>query len=416
MTVPAMPVDHGSAPPVHLERSGRVLLLGWWSIYLLLSPFYVFASGTPQPADLFLVALSPIVLILLSFRFHVYRDILLTALAFLMWVALVNGFWWAKYYSSEFLVSTLFYVYNAFVLFSMIVMHRLLGQQFIITTRIALMAIIAVQLAALVLGSDGDGLRQQGTFTNPNQLGYWSLLIGCCVVALRGRDRLTVSDLIALLAAGFIAAESLSRAATYAFVVLVAIAIACQRVSRRGLILILAGGAVLPMLWAANPSLLPDLSEISVVERFNKRLEFREDQDTLGGERGYERLFHYPEHLILGAGEGKHERFAITGAAYELHSSFGTLLFHYGAVGTALFGLFLVTCLRQAYWGHILLLVPIGLYGLTHQGLRFTLFWIFLGLVVAMSGRARQGDVGAAQRRPVTWLTSGREGMLGRGS
>jgi hypothetical protein len=405
----------GPASPNGLNLSGRVVVLGWWAIYLLLSPFYVFSSGTPQPADLFLVAFSPIVLVLLRFCVHVDRDLLLIGLAFLMWIAAVNAFWWMQHYSSDFLIATLFYAYNMMVFFCAVLMHRKLEVHFITTTRIILIILVGVQTGLLVISIyGGEGFRQTGTFNNPNQLGYWSLLIGCCLVVLRGRDPLTTSDMFALLGCGYIAVASLSRAATYAFFILLAIAVAFQGLSRRGVILFLTAAAALTVLWSANPDRIPGITELDVVERFNKRLEFRQDQDALGGARGYERMFAFPEHLILGAGEGQHVRFGVD-SSMEFHSTFGTLVFHYGVVGFSLFALLLARICRRAHWGHIALLAPIALYGLTHQGLRFTLFWIFLGLVVAMSERARQGEVGSAQQRPATWLTSGRGWMVRRG-
>jgi hypothetical protein len=394
---------------------GHGLVLAWWALYLLLSPFYVFKSGNPQPADLLLVLLSPLVLIIFAFRIHVQKEILLLALSFLGWIMIVNIFWWAQYYNDGFLLASSFYLYNMLVFFAVIAMHSVLRERFINVSRMLLFALIGIQFVVIVLGLDAGGIRRSGTFNNPNQLGYWCLLIACCVVVLRGRDRLTTGDTIALLAAWYLAAESLSRGAMYAFLVLAGIAFAFRGINMRGLILIAVAAALGAIALSANPSRLPGLMDIDVYERFNRRVEMRsaEDQDEVSG-RGYDRIFEYPQHLLFGAGEGEHSRFRDAGDT-EFHSTFGVLLFHYGAIGSVLFGLLLVSVFRRAPWGHVLLLVPIGLYGLTHQGLRFTLFWIFLGLVVAMSERARQGDVGSARQRPATWLTSGREGMVRRG-
>jgi hypothetical protein len=363
---------------------GYGLVLAWWALYLLLSPFYIFKSGTPQPADILLTLLSPIVLITFAFRFHVHKEILLLGLGFLSWIVAVNAFWWTQYYSEGFLFSSSFYLYNILVFFAIIAMHTVLRERFINLTRILLFIIIGVQLVVIVLGIDVVGPRRSGTFNNPNQLGYWSLLIACCIVVLRGRDRLTTSDTTALLVSGYLAAESLSRAAMYSFLVLACIVIVFQGLSRRGMILIGIATILWAMALSVNPGRMPGLGDVDVYQRFSARVEGRKDQEHVA-DRGYDRLFEYPQYLILGAGEGELSRFRDAGSG-EFHSTIGVLLFHYGAVGSVLFGLLLMSIFRRASWGHALLLVPIAMYGLTHQGLRFTLFWVFLGLVVGMSG------------------------------
>jgi hypothetical protein len=103
-------------------------------------------------------------------------------------------------------------------------------------------------------------------------------------------------------------------------------------------------------------------------------------------ERGYDRILKYPEYLLLGAGEGGYQRFRHDSAlgTHEIHSSIGTLFFCYGAVGTLLFALFSLTVLRRSGLRMWLLVAPSFAYGMTHQGLRFTLFWVLLAIVVAL--------------------------------
>jgi hypothetical protein len=60
-------------------------------------------------------------------------------------------------------------------------------------------------------------------------------------------------------------------------------------------------------------------------------------------------------------------------------------LFSYGIFGSAFFFLFLWIIFRRAEWRHLIYFGSISLYGITHQGLRDTLLWIFLGLVFAQA-------------------------------
>ena len=122
------------------------------------------------------------------------------------------------------------------------------------------------------------------------------------------------------------------------------------------------------------------LSDGTLIERFTsaglagrvtERLENIGGQadDLLAG-RGYDRIWRYPEHLVVGAGEGAAWRFGTSTNYLELHSTFGTVLFSYGFVGFCLFMVLLWVMLRRAPLAHMLYSLPLWAYGLTHQGLR----------------------------------------------
>jgi hypothetical protein len=104
--------------------------------------------------------------------------------------------------------------------------------------------------------------------------------------------------------------------------------------------------------------------------------------------RGYPRLIENPEYLAFGAGEGSFDRLNEAGSNKELHSTVGNLLMSYGVPGVALFATLIVVVCAAAP-KNVLYLIPIMLYGLTHMGLRFSLFWVFLGLVYAQGRYAR---------------------------
>ncbi len=98
--------------------------------------------------------------------------------------------------------------------------------------------------------------------------------------------------------------------------------------------------------------------------------------------RGFDRIYKQPYYLIIGAGEGADQRFSATNK--ELHSGFGTLLFSYGLIGLLIFCYFLYLIIQANIVYYSLLLLPIILYNLVHQGLRNTLFWILLGFMLVL--------------------------------
>jgi hypothetical protein len=80
-----------------------------------------------------------------------------------------------------------------------------------------------------------------------------------------------------------------------------------------------------------------------------------------------------------------------------------------------LFMALLAVVCAGAPWLSIFYLFPIMLYGIAHNGLRFSMFWVFLGLVFAQgrygagSGTRAVRPSAVAQRRP------GRVSLLGSG-
>jgi hypothetical protein len=127
----------------------------------------------------------------------------------------------------------------------------------------------------------------------------------------------------------------------------------------------------------------------SVVDRIDTardRVAFANQRIGFLEERGYDRIVNHPEYWLLGAGEGYYRRYAETSAigAHELHSSVGTLLHCYGAIGLGLFVVFVFRVFRRMDRRAILVALAPAAYGLSHQGLRVTLLWVMLALVICL--------------------------------
>jgi hypothetical protein len=239
-----------------------------------------------------------------------------------------------------------------------------------------------VQLVCLLALPDVlKGIRATGTFNNPNQLGYWSLLVAACYVVTRGEAKLKWLDVLVLCALAYTAALSLSKAAMLSILAMLAFALWFQGLSTRLRWAVAATVVFGTAVVLAQPGVLEvgDGEGLSsrVVERFE---DIGNQKDDSLVQRGYDRIWLFPEYLFFGAGEGAYERFR-TGIATEMHSTFGTILFSYGLPGAALFLFVLWVIFRRAPLRHLVYFIPVCLYGITHQGLRFGEFWIFLALV-----------------------------------
>ena len=376
--------------------------LACWACFLVFGPIYVFQAGLPQPAD----GLMAVMILALAtgyfVRAPIYANLYLVASIFLGYIALVNWFWYGLYPDSRLLLSSVYYVYNFGVVVVAITLLAKFDSDFIRTTRFALAASLALEVVACILLPGGASPREIGTFHNPNQLGYWSLATLSCWLILK-RDRpLGVADLAVIAASGELVALALSKAALVAYFVLVIFGLFAQGLHRRlrwplGFLIVIA----VPLL-VFQPGLVQDLfTQHGVVANVIKRLEGigKQADDSAEG-RNYDRIWRFPEYLLLGSGEGAYERFSRTPAepsTGEMHSTLGTILFCYGMVGLTMFGLLLYQIFRKALIRHFFYFGPLLMYGMTHQGLRLTSIWLALGL----SFRSGQRDLAEEERSPL---------------
>jgi O-Antigen ligase len=376
-----------------------------WATYLVTTPFYVFAPGNPQPSDGFIAILIMILLTGYGLRMSVHRDLYLVAAFFLAYVALVNWFWWTQEKDLRFLLSSLYYPFNFFV-FAFTV--SLLYKFGVVAGRVTQVALTVAALLVLVITLlNVGGGRQTGTFNNPNQLGYWALLAMACFLVAKGDERLRLIDLTFILPACYLAALSLSKAAIISIAAMLVVSVVGQGMERKLKIavvaLLIVASPIIAMETAAVGEFLSQGTAGAVFERIDNI--GKQKDDSLAG-RGYDRIWLYPQYLIFGAGEGAYKRFSLSQAlGQEIHSSFGTILFAYGIFGSVLFALVLCIIFRHAQWRDLVYMSGPVLYGLTHQGLRTTLLWVFLGLVYGMAHHVRRPFGLATEPQPMRFRT-----------
>ena len=141
-----------------------------------------------------------------------------------------------------------------------------------------------------------------------------------------------------------------------------------------------------------GPSLMETRSaafEIGPFGRVIERLEDRQSDETLAS-RGYFRLLEQPQYLITGAGEGALWRLSSSaGKTAEIHSTPMQFLTSYGLIGTGLLVWCAVALFRRADRTALAVLVALLIYGLAHNGLRFTHVWVLLALIAATPTRQR---------------------------
>lgn len=358
-------------------------LLGFLFAYLLLKPFYFGSSGTPQISDAVLtVAMILAVLTPGGALNSSSRRVLRSSLLFALYIAFINLTWSLWLSDWQMLSYVAFALFNFGLLATCLRAAAVNWSSCLKIVAHAISASTILQAVLSLVSASGTGVRETLFFNNPNQLGYWSLLSASIfLICTRHVPVRTLVQTVTLLCLAYMAALSLSKAAMISFVLLLGV----HLLRSPKLVIVALGVAAVALAFS---------SEVGIVERVSARLENIGDQsDDSASGRGYDRIVKYPEHLLIGAGEGGFQRFS--GVEYELHSTFGTILFSYGLIGSALFLVLMYHVFRCGGYFQFAYLLPSFVYGLTHQGLRFSLIWLLFA-VVAVSGQA------TIQRRPVS--------------
>ena len=367
-------------PLLRLTISHPVLVV--WCCYVMLIPVYVVPSGYPQPSDFLIVFLVPMAVATWDGRLD--RTTLRTLrplLLFTLWVCVVSLAWALILWSwGRNLLYPLYYLYDTAFFIAALLLYRRFGDSFLRLTVNLVLASVAIQVCAAAFF--GGGARGHLFFHNPNQLGYYAMLAGC-MIAL-GQRRLGIRMLTA----------SLGLAGCAVLAMLSASRAAVGGVGFLFMLLVFANPRVLIVaaIVAAALSVVESPVDDSV-DTLEWRIEHpRMAQDSFWQQRGYDRIANNSRYAVLGAAEGNFWRFKDTTALgeAEIHSSAGTLLFCYGIPGVALCLLFLFQLVRGVRIQTAAMLMPVLMYSVAHQGLRFTMLWVMLGLYAALKNPIRK--------------------------
>lgn len=369
------------------------ILSAGWALYVLLAPIYIFGSGMPQPADMIMALVVPFTV--LAYIMSVQLIFNRTFVCLLMIAALffsINIIHFYFYQDRLFLMAGTYYVYNSLVFATTVILFRHNPAKMAALARWIILITLFYQLAyVFFIEGDVPG-RHRGSFNNPNQLGYWSMLSAIYLLVLQYGKRISLVDIAAIGIATFLIAESLSRAALVSHVLVLGVLFlgAYMSLFARAAVIFSIFLFMLIQVAFFFTSEQVNFEDWEIYKRVDNRIASIETDEGALGERGYQRILNYPEYMVYGAGEGSQWRFAekreiqYKGAA-ELHSGLATILMSYGAFGFLLFAAFVYTIFQRVPWLLWLTLAAVMAYGITHQHVRFTGFWIYLGLMYSAS-------------------------------
>ncbi len=224
--------------------------------------------------------------------------------------------------------------------------------------------------------------RSVGTFNNPNQLGYFAVLMGCAYVSIAtaiNSSKLYASLFVSL--AYLLAVISLSKAAILAISPLMLLAfITWGRGIRSSLLKAAITTAVLVLVLLSFVILVSQFENLahSDNEVIRRLALIGQDSDDNLTDRGYALLLNPDGRIIFGYGEGYYNMLY----GNEVHSTLANVITSFGIAGFILFvGMILNVVRYQVFSLQFGLLCLVFAYGLTHNGLRNTLFWVFLAII-----------------------------------
>jgi len=345
------------------------------------SPIYVFPSGSMQPSHMFLATFM--LLCIFTKKFNITNKWCLKFIAFVIYIFIIETFYTIVSSQIDGMVQFLFFLFNLMLTISL---YSYLSNKTIDVFINGIIASCGVAIIGLIINGvsltlDGDGGRGIGTFNNPNQLGYYAVCLGSVVFFLYLRNYLSyaISSCVILVTL-ILSISSLSKAAMVANSLLLCLLFAPRKVKAKNIVLFLCLTISLLM----SLILLYQADQLGNFRFYVRLSSMLHEEDSSLESRGYFVLKDSSLlEIIFGLGLSKTNLLL----GHEVHSSFGAVFANYGLVGFFLFfALMFSWCFRLfANYGVIAILgscMPVILYGLTHNGLRFTMFWLLIGLTI----------------------------------
>ena len=351
----------------------------FWMIGILSFPFYIFGSGGFQISTVFLLIAALSEINKLNFKDEAYITVkkkIISLFLFVIYAILITLTWFVITQDISILVFPLIYIFDFFILFALCL--RLFKDVDFIKffAYLIVLSTIIQFIISIILVS--DSFRGTLFFNNPNQLGYFSLLSAAIITVLVKKKYInTIYYVIAMLCCIWLAQLSLSKSAIMSEILLLAYGLV-SNVRAQIIVIVLIIGTIF---------IVSDVSFL--LDRFDivySRLEGigSESDDNAEG-RGYDRIWLQPQMLLLGGAEGAVYRWDTFLVGYEMHSTWGTILFSYGIFGLICWLYFLS---KVAFSNRLVTFIPllsVFAYGITHNGLRFIYFWFFMAILVFVS-------------------------------
>lgn len=352
-------------------------------IYLILKPFYLWGSGLPQLSDIVLsiVIILTVGILIIYKKIHNIK-IVVISIVLLGYIIFVNLIWYLiLYYNTSLLFNNLFYIFNILIMLSIIYLYKDKTNYFLKVVFYGICSSILLQVFLYVISNENQ-IRETLYFNNPNQLAYYSLL--CLGILLIIYEQIKINKILfysSLISIFLLIIVSSSQAALFSAIIVYFLYVYISKKDKIDLIIhsfLIVLSFVFVFIIIKGNNILDIKPLETLIWRFEKS---SINNSSFISERGYERILMHPEYWLFGAGEGVYSRFNDP-VNYEIHSTLGTLFFSYGIIGTLIFGTLLYLIIKYNKFKTYYPLIGIVIYGLSHNGLRNSLLWMLLAMLI----------------------------------
>lgn len=357
-------------------------------------PVYIFSPGSIQITHALLLLFSILVLTIIGIPRNKYFYVFLF---FLFYCYVVNIFY---LYKDFFLITEITFKYYTelmFLTYNFILTISLISYFKKHKHKVDYMVFYGIIFANLIILSHlfyifffGElDYRYHSTFNNPNQMGYFS---ACCfsLIYLFYRNNFISYYLMffLMLLLIFFSLLTLSKAAYFAISLCFLFAIKPINYKYGKIFWIVIFLTVIALIII----FFPIISELGF---YGRTINVFKEQDSSLELRGYT-VYFQASFLQSIFGMGIKNIFQIHG--YEIHSTFMMILTSYGIIGFLIYvllTLFWIFDVKKLYglYGVICICGPVLLYGLTHNGIRFSFFYILFATSIFMSNKLVQEKI-----------------------
>ena len=121
------------------------------------------------------------------------------------------------------------------------------------------------------------------------------------------------------------------------------------------------------------------IEKINKIDNTNSQASSQNEMN-LWQERGYDKIFLYPQYILFGAGEGKYNRFEKASHMNEIHATFPSILFYYGIIPFTILLIWIIKNLRNSKKGSLVVYIALFAESFTLLNQRQALFWTIIVL------------------------------------
>ncbi len=365
-------------------------------VYIALKPIYIFRSGLPQISDMFFLVCFSLLCFKLQKESNLSlkeKRIIVLFVVTIFYQAFIQFVYFFLTSKSEFIFKVLFYLFNAISsIFFFLVFHKAPREKMrdIVLNGCFLSCIVII--AGLIFNR-GSSLRQTSFFNNPNQLGYYCLLVLTATLYLSPSNFSKIKLLIIHSSIIYASVLSYSKGAVIGIILAYFSYFSFRLNLKRPLYFIIYVAFIIASSYAVYDFINNDdgiATRNEAVNNLRRRIvNLRDENDSdLYNGRGYGRVYEVMPHILWGVAEGDYDRFRIM-SGLEIHSTFISLLVSYGVIGLTLYIVLVMKLICadrfSVTFKNCCILSGVLFYALSHNGVRNTFLWIILSLICLCS-------------------------------